>query len=96
MSNTYGMPVPGASVGTEHRAPARYLVIIDADGVTLARLCTEDHAPVAEFDAGTEEVLHMTRGLSAARGAAGPEWDRALAGHNAAERAAAQVFTLDV
>ena len=34
--------------------------------------------------------------LSAAHDAGTTEWDRALAGHSAAERAAAEVYTLDV
>jgi hypothetical protein len=38
----------------------------------------------------------MTQGLVAAAGADAPDWDRALAGHNAAERRTADVFTLDV
>jgi len=41
-------------------------------------------------------VALMTRGLAPAAGAAGPEWDRALEGHSAAERRAAEVYTLDV
>jgi len=38
----------------------------------------------------------MIRGLAPSRDASGPEWDRALGGHSAAERAAAAVYTLDV
>jgi hypothetical protein len=38
----------------------------------------------------------MTMGLVPVRGAAGPEWDRALGGHSAAERNAAEVYTLDI
>ena len=38
----------------------------------------------------------MTSGLVATRGADGPEWDRALQGHSAAERRAAEVYLLDV
>ena len=59
-------------------------------------LFLESREQVAEFDAGTEEVVSMTQGLQPAKGAAGPEWDRALDGHSAAERADADVFTLDV
>ena len=57
---------------------------------------TEARELAADFDAGAEEVAVMTRGLRAAIGASGPEWDRALGGHSADERAAAEVFTLDV
>ena len=38
----------------------------------------------------------MTSGLAAVKGAAGAEWDRALGGHSAVERAAAEVYTLSV
>lgn len=96
MSNTYGMPAPGRHVGKEHRLPARYLVVIDAGGTTVARLFLADREPAGEFDAGTEEVVQMTRGLTPERGAHGREWDHALEGHSAAERRAAKVYTLDV
>jgi hypothetical protein len=49
-----------------------------------------------EFDASTEEVAQMTSGLVPARGADGPEWDRALEGHSVTERRGAEVYTLDV
>ena len=75
---------------------ARFLVLIDAAGSVQALLFTADFALAADFDAGSEEVAVMTRGLQPQVGASGPEWDRALAGHSAAERAAAEVFTLDV
>lgn len=62
----------------------------------MARLFLETRELVAEFDAGTEEAAQMMAGLAPARGADGPEWDRALEGHSAAERSAAEVYTLDV
>lgn len=96
MSQNYGMPTPPPHAGVEHRTPARFLVLIDAGGVTVARLVLATGEPVAEFDAGAEEVAVMTRGLQPLRGAAGPEWDRALDGHSLAEREAAEVFRLDV
>ncbi len=76
--------------------PARYLVIIDADGASTAMLFTADRKQVAEFDAGTEEVAVMTAGLTPTRGAGAAEWDRALAGSTAVARAAAVVYELDV
>lgn len=78
------------------QAPARYLVIIESDGSMLARLFDAQRIQRAEFDAASEEVAVMTAGLQPAADAAEPVWDRPLAGHNAAERAAAQVYTLDV
>ena len=62
----------------------------------MARLFLDTRELVAEFDAATEEAAQMTAGLVPARGANGPEWDRALEGHSAAERSAADVYTLDV
>jgi hypothetical protein len=96
VSQNYGIEKPGAHAQAAHRTPARYLVLIDAGGSTVARLFLESREAVAEFDAGTEGVALMTKGLHPVKGATGPEWDRALAGHSAAERADAEVFTLDV
>ncbi|MEP7283503.1 MAG: hypothetical protein ABI696_16105 [Rubrivivax sp.] len=92
----FGQERPSPHVDAPHRPPARYLVIIDAGGVTVAKMFLESRELVSEIDAGTEEVTQMTRGLSAQAGAPGPEWDRALAGHSAAERQAARVYTLDI
>ncbi|MEW6705082.1 MAG: hypothetical protein AB1430_09565 [Pseudomonadota bacterium] len=76
--------------------PARYLVLIEQDGAMLARLLDDDLRLVEEFDASSEEVATMTAGLKGRQSAADPFWDRALRGHNPAERAAALVYTLDV
>ncbi len=62
----------------------------------LARLFLESREQTAEFDAGSEEAAQMTAGLTPTKGADLPEWDRALEGHSAAERAAAEIYTLDV
>jgi hypothetical protein len=95
MSNTYGMEVPGGHAGAPHRAPARYLVVIDGpEGTKIARLFSERREPAGEFDAGTDDVVRLTRGLTPVHGASGREWDAALAGHSAAERLAAAVYTL--
>ncbi len=96
MSQTYGIESPGEHVHTLHRQPARYLVVIDAGGSMVARLFLDTRELVAEFDAGVAEVAVMTKGLVPATGALGPEWDRALGGHNAAERGAADVYTLTI
>jgi hypothetical protein len=79
-----------------HGTPARYLVLIDASGAMTARLFDASRKALGDFDASSEEVAVMTKGLVAASGADAPEWDRALAGHNRSERRAAEVFTLDV
>jgi hypothetical protein len=96
MSQGFGIEKPSVHAQAAHRSPSRYLVLIDSAGVIVARLFAESRDEVAEFDAGTEEVALMTRGLRPSQGAGGPEWDRALAGHSADERAGAEVFTLDV
>ena len=96
MSQTYGIEAPGAHKGAPHRRPARFLIVIDSAGSMVARLFLDTRELVAEVDASTEEVAVMTRGLQPERGAGAPEWDRALEGHSAAEREAAEVYTLDV
>jgi len=94
--DSYGIERPGNHAHTPHQQPARFLVVIDSGGSTVARLFLETREQVAEFDAGTEEVAQMTSGLVAAKSAGGPEWDKALAGHNATERGGADVYTLDI
>lgn len=76
--------------------PARYLVLIESAGETLARLFDAAHRHVADFDASSEEVAVMTSGLSPSVGVDPKNWGRALNGHNAAELRAARVYTLDV
>ena len=96
MNHGFGIETPGGHHGSPHRAVTRYLVLIDAAGSTLARLFLANRTQVAEFDASTEETVQMTRGLVPATGAGGAEWDQALKGHSAVERAAAEVYTLDI
>ena len=96
MNHGFGIERPSAHVQGAPRPAARYLVLIESAGPMLALMFTEARDMVANFDAGSEEVALMMRGLPPALGAGGPEWDRALAGHSAEERAAAEVFTLDV
>jgi hypothetical protein len=96
MERGFGSTVAEEHAREPHRKPARYLVVIDGGGSTVARLFLETRELVDEFDASTEEVAVMIKGLTPLRGANGPEWDRALAGHSVSERAAAAVYTLDV
>ncbi|HEV7915491.1 MAG TPA: hypothetical protein VGP22_17130 [Albitalea sp.] len=96
MSQTFGSEPPRSHSQTAHRKPARYLVVIDSGGYVVARLFLDTRELVAEFDAATEEAAQMMAGLVPTKGADGPEWDRALEGHSAAERAAADVYTLEV
>ncbi len=96
MGQGFGGESPRAHTQTAHRRPARFLLVIDSGGSVVARLFLDTREQVAEFDAGTEEAAQMTAGLVPTKGADGPEWDRALGGHSAAERVAADVYTLEV
>lgn len=97
MAQTYGIKAPRPGKASE-APPARWVVLIDSAsaGRRLARVFLASREMVAEFDASAPEVLLMTEGLAAHPGARGPEWDTALAGHGDDERAAAEVYTLDV
>lgn len=98
MSDGFGMESPARH--TQHGArqkPAKYLVLIDAGGGgAVARLFLENREQIAEFDASTEETASMTSGITPTKGASGPEWDKALGGHSAADRATAEVYELTV
>lgn len=96
MNHGFGIESPAQHAHTPHRKPPRYLVVIDAAGSAIARFFLETREQVAEIDAGAEEVALMTRGRMPSKDAQGAEWDRALQGHSAAERRAADVYTLDV
>jgi hypothetical protein len=96
MSQDFGSQAPREHQQTTHRAPVRYLVIIEAGGPVVARLFLANREQAGEFDAGTEEVPRMIGGLLPVQGAEGPEWDRALEGHSAAERRSARVYTLEI
>lgn len=96
MNFGYGIESPGKHTHEAEQAPARYLVVISSSGVMVARMFLENREPVAEFDAGAEEVHSMTAALMPAKTAHLPEWDRALAGHSDAERRAAEVYTLEI
>ena len=96
MDQSFGIESRGEHPPTPHRAPVRYLVLIDAGGSAVARLFVAEREAAGEFDASAEEVVVMTKGLTPELGALGAEWDRALDGHSADERRAAEVYTLDV
>ena len=79
-----------------HSTPVKYLILIDASGAMVARLFDAQRVHVSDIDASSEEVAVMTTGLTPAQGADDAAWARVLSGHNADERRAAQVYTLDV
>lgn len=96
MSQGYGIESQHKPNGAPHREPARYLVIIDSGGSMVARLFLQTREEVGEFDAGSEEVSQMTRGLKPTQDAGDPSWDEALEAHSATERAGADVYLLDL
>ncbi len=79
-----------------HKTPAKYLVLIEADGTVLAKLYDAQRAHVADVDATSEEVGVMTRGLTPEAGANAAPWAQILSGHGTRERAEARIYTLDV
>lgn len=96
MGQGFGMETPAKHHPGALRQAARYLVVIESGGVMLARLFLETREQIAEFDASTEEMASMISGADATQGAGGAQWDRALAGHSADERAAAKVYRLAI
>lgn len=94
MSQNFGIAMPAPHDAVPHRAPVRYLVIINSGGVMVARLFLATRVLVNEFDAAVTEVSNATAGLTPAVGALGAEWDLALQGHSTQERARAEVYTL--
>ena len=95
MSQSFGGESPRPHHQTTHQKPARFLVLIDSGGNAIARLFLDTHQQIGQFDASTEEVVQMMGGLVPSAGT-GPEWDLALAGHSAAERRGAEVYTLEI
>lgn len=92
----FGIQSPSEHSHAAHRRPARYLIIIDSAGASTALLFLDTRQAAGEFSAAAEEVAEMTRGLTPAKSGLDAGWDTALAGSSAAERAAADVYTLDV
>lgn len=97
MAQQYGIQPPSPHVNEDdHRPAARFLVVIDSGGVSSAKLFLEDRSLVGEFDGAAPEVVLMTSGLLAQQTAGQADWDQALGCHSAGERAAAQVYVLDI
>lgn len=95
MSQGFGHEVPPPHTAQQHRPVSRYLVVIASGGGQVAKLFLDSREPAGEFDASSEEVAVMTRTAAASTGASEAEWDDALSGHSAEERAAATVYRLD-
>jgi hypothetical protein len=94
MSQNFGIAMPAAHGAHRLREPVRYVVVIESGAGMVARWLSASHALVNECDAAATEVANTTAGLWPERGALGAEWDGALQGYNAQERAAAAVYTL--
>ena len=94
MDHGYGIDSPGEHHHAPLRKPVRYVVIIEEAGTHVARLFLETREQVGEVDAGAEEVADLLKGHAPARTASEPIWDTALRGNSAAERSAAEVYTL--
>ncbi|MEX8520315.1 MAG: hypothetical protein AB3X44_17555 [Leptothrix sp. (in: b-proteobacteria)] len=78
------------------RATAKYLLILESAGAMTARLFDAERRHLSDFDAASEEIAVMTRGLQGQQGARASEWGLALDGHSQTELADAQVYTLDL
>jgi len=79
-----------------HNSPVKFLIVIDSGGAMVARLFDANRVHVVDMDASTEEVAAAVDGIVPTHSGTEPEWDQALAGHSAVERATAQVYTLAV
>lgn len=95
MGQGFGQEMPRPHVLATHRGVTRYLVILPLGGAPIARLLLENRAQAAEFDANTEEVSSMIKGITPSVGATGAEWDKALAAHSATDRAQATIYDLE-
>ncbi len=96
MNDGFGIESPARHDPGRLRRAVRHVVVIDAGGSAVARLYSDTRELLAEFDAGAEETASLIAGVPVQHGALGSDWDRALAGHGAEERAAAEVYHLSV
>ena len=96
MSQGFGSEVPQPHNQATHREVTKYLVIISNPEGTIAKLFLGNHEQVAEFDANTDEVTSMIKGLAPSFDATGKEWDRAFSNLSDHERGSASVYTLNV
>lgn len=76
--------------------PVKFLVLIEAGDGMVARFFDADHIHMSDIDASSEEVAVMTRGLVPEHLGNQAPWLEALSSHNPDERAAAQIYTLEV
>lgn len=79
-----------------HSSPVKYLIVIDAGGSMVARMFDANRVHITDIDASTEELGATINGAIPTGSAREAVWDHVLVGHSAAERAAAQVYTLAI
>ena len=96
MSQGFGSEVPQPHSQATHRKVTKYLVIIPNPEGTIAKLLLGNYEQVAEFDANTDEVTSMIKGLAPSFDATGKEWDRSFSNFSGDERARILVYTLNV
>lgn len=92
MGQGFGQEMPRPHSLASHRGMTKYLVIVPAVDGPIARLFLASRKLAAEFDANTEEVSSMIKGMTPSIGATGAEWDQALSAHSAADRAQAKIY----
>ncbi|MFT7114920.1 MAG: hypothetical protein ACI9I0_000118 [Rhodoferax sp.] len=94
MGQGFGQEMPRPHVRANLRGVTRYLVIVPLTDGPIARLFLENREQAAEFDANTEEVSSMIKGITPSVGATGAEWDKALSAHSETDRAQATIYDL--
>ena len=96
MSQGFGSEVPVPHNQATHREVTKYLVVLPNPEGTIAKLFLGNFEQVAEFDANTDEVTSLIKGIAPSFDATGKEWDSSFSYLSNRERAAASVYTLNV
>ena len=96
MSQGFGSEVPAPHNQATHREVTKYLVVLPNPEGTIAKLFLGNFEQVAEFDANTDEVTSLIKGIAPSFDATGKEWDSSFSYLSNSERAAASVYTLNV
>ena len=96
MSQGFGGEVPAPHNQATHREVTKYLVVLPNPEGTIAKLFLGNFEQVAEFDANTDEVTSLIKGIAPSFDATGKEWDSSFSYLSNRERAAASVYTLNV
>jgi len=92
MGQGFGQEMPRPHDLAGLRGVTKYLVIVPVMDGPIARLFLENREQAGEFDANTEEVSSMIKGITPSVGATGAEWDKALSAHSPTDRAQATIY----